>query len=101
MQQAAPGTLGSQWVPCDGRHVSVKVPMAPTPHSGRSKGTVHDYYRNVGRHGGALGILPFAGNFRVPRDTTAGNWYVSIADHSGETTLTNPPTVLNPPAGVR
>jgi|SRR5215469_6781434 len=93
--------FGAQWVPCDGRLFQPNMPMTQTPHAGTSLGNGRDYVRNVGRHGGGWPTRRGSvGKVRIPYDPTR-TWYVSISDHNGEANLSNPPTVMNPPAGVR
>lgn len=101
MQTGAPAN--PQWVLCNGAwyyyNDAKRVQRTPIPATA-STGNRNDYCRRVGWFGRrwGLGLLGWA--FRVPYDST-GTWYVSLADDNTETTLTNPPTVQNPPAGVK
>jgi hypothetical protein len=99
---AGSATLGPQWIPCNGRYYSPRAvvaggPLAATP---PYTGTRYDYWLRAGRWAGVHGIGPRACMMRMPYDPS-GTWYVSVADNNAETTLTNPPTVQKPPAGVR
>ena len=100
MTQSPPGD--PQWVLCDGKYhhgyATAKPNFPDRPKAGISRGNVRDYHRRVQGWAGSRGIGGFL--MRVPYDPT-GTWYISRADDSSETTLTNPPTPQHPPAGVR
>lgn len=91
-----------QWVLCNGgwyyvndiyRAQRTAIPGTP------SMGNRQDYIRRTGWWGRRSGLGMNGWKFRVPYDPT-GTWRVSLADDNIEATLTNPPTVMNPPAGV-
>jgi hypothetical protein len=87
-----------QWKACDGRFYYGFAPLAARPHTGVSTGTYRDYWRRVGGFARTRGIGGWM--IGVPRDP-GGTYKVSLADDSGETALTTPPTVQKPPAGVK
>jgi hypothetical protein len=99
MSQTPPGD--PQWRACDGstiyRGAAIPAPFTARPATPPSTGTASDYYRNNGHWSGTLGIGGWL--MRLPRDP-AGTWYISTADDSGETTIANAHTPMNPPAGV-
>jgi hypothetical protein len=102
-QGATGGALNPQWVSCRGQYIRVRTPFGtPRPVAGMlySTGTRWDYSRNVGRWGGAIGVVPKPDLLRIPFDPSA-QYYVSTADDSSETTLVTPYTVQKPPPGVR
>jgi hypothetical protein len=101
MTQTPPGN--PQWRACNGSYIYGYAPPPP-PQTARphavppSLGTNRDYYRRVMGFARTKGIGGW--KLGLPYDPT-GTWYVTTADDSGETTLTNPPTVQKPPAGVK
>lgn len=92
-----------QWVPCNGQPYFVNDPLraqrTPIPAT-PSMGNREDYIRRTGWWGRRKGLGMNGWKFSVPYDPT-GTWYVSLADDNTEATLTNPPTVQSPPAGVK
>jgi hypothetical protein len=96
--QGSQGALNVQWKPCNGGFYYGYAMVAARPHTAPSTGTYRDYWRrNMGfaRTRGVGGFM-----IGTPYDPAA-TYYVSLADDSSETTLTSPPTVQKPPAGVR
>jgi hypothetical protein len=92
-----------QWVPANGSVYYVLDPKQPqrTPVTGTpSKGNRQDYVRRTGWFGRRHGLGPLGWRFCVLRDP-AGTFVVSTADDSSEGNLASPPTVQNPPAGVK
>jgi hypothetical protein len=91
-----------QWRACDGKFVfGYQAPFPPQgarPHTAPSTGTYRDYWRNVRGFARTRGIGGWL--IGAPYDPT-GTWYVSFGDDSSDATLTNPPTVQKPPAGVK
>lgn len=89
-----------QWVACDGRYYYgyAALPAPPRPHAGVSTGTRRDYERNVSGWARTRGIGGWM--IGVPYDAT-GTYKVSLADDNVESNLASPPTVQNPPAGVK
>ena len=92
----------AQWLACDGKpwyaldpKQVTRVPVPGTP----SVGSRQDYIRRVGWTGRRRGLGPQGWIFHTPMDKT-GTWKVATCDNNVETTLTNPPTVAKPPAGV-
>lgn len=99
MSQTPPGD--PQWVAADGKYHYgyYNSPNPARPHATPlSVGTRRDFVRRNGGWSGSRGIGGWL--MRVPRDP-AGTWFISLADDSVETALTNPPTAMKPPAGVR
>ena len=92
-----------QWVPCDGKFYYVNDPKrtqrTPIPNS-PSTGDRRNYLRRVGNQGRERGFGQLGFMIGVPYDPS-GTWKVSLADDNTETTLSNPPTVGKPPAGVK
>lgn len=101
MQNTTP--TNPQWVRCDGTRYYTNDPKQPqrTPVPGTSDtGTRWDYIRRVGTWHGYIGLGMTGWSIRVPYDPS-GTWWVSLADDLTEANLTNPPTVQNPPPGVK
>ena len=101
MQTGTPAN--PQWLPCDGKPYYVmdakrtqRTAVPSTP----SMGNRCDYVRRNGWFGRRRGLGPLGWIFCVPYDPGA-TYKISLADDNSETTLTNPPTPANPPAGVK
>lgn len=99
MQTGTPAN--PQWVPADGKPYYVLDAKQPQRTIGSlSEGNRQDYIRQVGWQGRRRGLGPLGWIILMPYDPTT-TYKVALADDSTETTLTNPPTVAKPPAGVK
>lgn len=93
-----------QWTQCNGQPLYVLYSQQPQ----RGKGTLtlpatgdrRDYVRNVGWQGRRRGLGPLGWIICMPYDP-AGAYYVATATDDVEATLSNPPTVGKPPAGIK
>ena len=101
MQTGTPAN--PQWVAANGAPYYVldpkqarRTPIATDP---VSRGDLRDYRRRVGWRGRRRGLGPLGWIVLMPRDPSA-TYKISLADDNSETSLTTPPTVASPPAGV-
>lgn len=90
-----------QWVPASGQPLFVLYSkQTRRPHAGISYGDRRDYIRRVGWRGRRRGLGPLGWVVCMPFDPAA-NFVVTTADDNVESNLASPPTVLNPPAGIK
>jgi hypothetical protein len=102
MSQSATGN--PEWIPCDGRWVSVRAipkvsgtPLLPRPSTGKDRGYRGDYLRAVGGFSGRKGIN---WRVRIPYDPT-GTWYIKLETDTADTAIPGAPTPQHPPPGVK
>lgn len=100
-QMQTGATPNPQWKACDGSPYYILDPTQSQRTPGvLSEGNRQDFIRQVGWQGRRRGLGPLGWIVCVPFDPSA-TYKVTLADDSTESTLTNPPTVAKPPAGVK
>lgn len=99
MNNVAP--TNPQWKACNGApYYVLDWTQSQRTKGVLSEGNRQDYIRQVGWQGRRRGLGPLGWIVLVPYDPT-GTWYVTLADDSTEVSLSSPPTVMNPPPGVK